>query len=213
MSKQIPYEPPRLRKQAFNCPFCNAYARMHWGEARAKWPNGNSSEVETAIFSNCDRCDKYAFWLSGKMIYPVDIPVEGPNEDLPESVIIDYNEAAQIVSQSPRGAAALMRLAIQKLVDELVEGGDDLNTKIGKLVKEGLDKRVQMSLDAVRVIGNEAVHPGQIDFNDSPETAHQLFKLVNLIGRRMITEPAEVEEIYTSLPVEKRKSIEDRDTK
>lgn len=137
--------------------------------------------------------------------------VEGPNDDLPEAVIEDYQEASEILQRSPRGAAALLRLAIQKLVDELVEGRDDLNTKIGTLVANGLDSRIQKALDSVRVIGNEAVHPGQIDLKDSPEIAHQLFKLVNLIGRRMITEPAEIEELYSSLPSGKLKGIEDRD--
>jgi hypothetical protein len=38
---------------------------------------------------------------------------------------------------------------------------------------------VQQSLDIVRVIGNDAVHPGQIDLTDDIETATKLFVLIN----------------------------------
>ena len=84
---------------------------------------------------------------------------------------------------------------------------------IKELVSKGLPSAVQKSLDAVRVIGNEAVHPGQIDLRDDVETAQVLFKLVNLIAEKMITEPKEVESIYASLPESKRQQIERRDEK
>jgi len=115
------------------------------------------------------------------------------------------------LQKSPRGAAALLRLCIQKLCMELGEKGKDLNTDIKNLVAKGLPEGVQKSLDIVRVIGNESVHPGQIDLRDDMETAKVLFKLVNLIAEKMITEPKEVEEIYNILPEEKRQQIKKRD--
>lgn len=173
--------------------------------------NSTHTLVGNIAFARCGRCDAWSVWCEEEQIYPREISVEDPNVDLPDEVKVDYIEAATILQDSPRGAVALLRLAIQKLCDSLVEGGADLNTKIGELVKNGLDQRIQKALDAVRVIGNEAVHPGQINLNDSSEVAHQLFKLVNLIGRRMITEPAEVDEIYSLLPPDKRAGIEARD--
>src|SRR5690348_4056488 len=92
-----------------------------------------------------------------------------------------------IYSRSPRGAAALLRLAIQKLCIELGEPGKNLNTDIGSLFRKGLPVTVQQALDAVRVIGNEAVHPGQIDFADTPEITGTLFNLVNFIAEKMIS--------------------------
>lgn len=147
------------------------------------------------------------------MIFPNTGQVDQPNEDLPESVRKDYQEAADIVSRSPRGAAALLRLAIQKLCDELVEDEGDLNIKIGKLVKRGLNKKIQQALDIVRVVGNNAVHPGQIDLDDRPEIAHQLFVLVNMIAQQMITEPAEVDVMFESLPARAKESVQNRDSK
>jgi hypothetical protein len=69
---------------------------------------------------------------------------------------------------------------------------------------------VQKALDAVRVIGNDAVHPGQID-TDDPDTVGKLFSLTNLIVEYMITLPKQVDDIYSGLPEEKLKGIEDRD--
>ena len=148
------------------------------------------------------------------MIYPGQIPVQSPNQDLPEDIQEDYLEAASIVNQSPRGAAALLRLCIEKLVSHLEAKGKDLNAKIGDLVSRGFNPKIQKALDVVRFIGNEAVHPGQIDLNDKPETALALFKLVNVIADDMITKPKEVDSLYDELvPEGHKESIMKRDSK
>jgi hypothetical protein len=131
--------------------------------------------------------------------------------DLPPDVRRDYEEASQILDASPRGAAALLRSAIEKLCKELGESGKNLNDDIASLVRKGLDMRVRQALDVVRVIGNNAVHPGQIDLRDDRATAETLFGLVNLICEKMITEPKHVEAVYAKLPEAARKAIEQRD--
>jgi hypothetical protein len=60
------------------------------------------------------------------------------------------------------------------------------------------------------VIGNEAVHPGQLDMTDDVATALKLFTLLNLIADDRISEPKRIEELYTTLPEGKRQSIEGR---
>ena len=67
---------------------------------------------------------------------------------------------------------------------------------------------MQQSLDAVRVIGNEAVHPGTLDLKDDRDTATRLFDLMNIIAEQMISNPKHVKEIYEKIPEEKRKAIE-----
>jgi hypothetical protein len=214
MSQNTPYEAPDYLSDGFNCPHCHAYANMRWATAQADWRSTigvrNVPDVE---FAQCGRCMKWSIWYAEEMIHPQKISVEDPNIDLPDEVRTDYVEAAIILQASPRGSAAILRLALEKLCNSLVEGKGDLNSKIGTLVSNGLDSKIQKALDAVRVIGNEAVHPGQIDLNDSPEIARQLFKLINLIGQRMITEPAEIDAIYDALPPEKKAGIEARDNK
>ncbi len=104
-----------------------------------------------------------------------------------------------------------MRLAIQKLCKELGQPGNNLNDDIGALVGAGLDQQVQMALDSVRVIGNSAVHPGQMDLRDDRATAETLFMLLNLIAEKMVSQPKRVKEVYASLPAEARRAIEGRD--
>lgn len=145
------------------------------------------------------------------MIYPEYAGVETPNGDLSQDIIDDYNEAASILYKSPRGAAALLRLAVQKLCKQLGEPGRNIDTDIGNLVKKNLSPTIQQALDVLRVIGNESVHPGQIDLRDDPTTAQALFRLLNKIAETMITEPRQIQEIYERIPEQKKKAIEMRD--
>jgi hypothetical protein len=161
--------------------------------------------------SECFNCGKIAVWVHERLIYPSERVGPEPNEDLPEDVQMDYEEARSIVDVSARGAAALLRLGIQKLCRHVGEGGKDLNEDIGNLVKKGLLPRIQKALDVVRVIGNEAVHPGVIDLRDDRDTANRLFGLVNAIADQMISNPRTVEELYAKLPEGKRRGIEERD--
>lgn len=107
----------------------------------------------------------------------------------------------------------MLRLAIQKLCFELGGKGKKIDDDIGSLVRKGLSPGVQQALDAVRVIGNEAVHPGTLDLRDDSDTAGRLFDLVNIITEQMISNPKHVKELYDKLPEFKRKAIEERDAK
>jgi hypothetical protein len=148
-----------------------------------------------------------------RLVHPTGSTAPPANEDLPPEVLQDYEEAGRIAAESPRGAAALLRLAIQKLCIHLGEKGKNIDDDIASLVKKGLNPTTQKALDAVRVIGNEAVHPGTLDLKDDRDIAIKLFKLVNVIAEQMISNPKHVEEVYGQLPEGKRKAIEKRDSK
>ncbi len=152
-------------------------------------------------------------WLKDYVLFPTTSTAPPSNPDLPTAVADDYREAGTILGLSPRGAAALLRLAIQKLCVELGEKGKNIDDDIARLVRKGLSPLVQQALDAVRVIGNEAVHPGTLDLKDDTETASKLFDLVNIITEQMITTPKHVAELYAKLPQHKRDAIEKRDGK
>jgi hypothetical protein len=148
------------------------------------------------------------------MVYPLTGPAPLPNIDMPQDVRTDYEEARNIQTISPRGAAALLRLAIQKLCVHLGQSGKNLNDDIGELVKAGLPAKLQRALDNVRVVGNSAVHPGQIDLSDDIETANQLFAFVNVICDSQISQPKQIENFYKEkLPENLRGAIDKRDTK
>jgi len=207
----IPYTAPSFKSTSFNCPFCNAFANQAWFQL--EYYDGSRPNLPNAYACFCLHCKDFSIWYRSKMIHPNFSGIEPPNQDLSSDIQADYTEAAEIVQKSPRGAAALLRLAVQKLCVQLGEKGKDINTDIAELVKKGLPVKVQQSLDSLRVIGNEAVHPGQLDLKDDPETATSLFKLINFISEKMITEPKEVEEIFNLIPANKKEQIEERDSK
>jgi Domain of unknown function (DUF4145) len=176
-------------------------------------PKAHSSNWMFVNFhvSHCYSCDAFTVWVEDKIVYPVSQSVVEPHEMMPASVKADFEEAGSIVNLSPRGAAALARLCIQKLVKELGEKGKDLNYEIGELVKKGLSQDVQQALDVVRVIGNNAVHPGELDLKDDKPTALALLRLVNMIVERCIAERAQLDELYEGLPPRALQGIEKRD--
>jgi hypothetical protein len=167
--------------------------------------------VKDHWFAFCEHCRRDSVWLNDRMIYPDVGGGPPPNPDLPDDIRADYLEAQAIVGRSPRGAAALLRLCIQKLCKGLGEKGENINDDIASLVKKGLDPKVQQALDVVRVVGNNAVHPGQIDLKDDRETAVSLFGLVNLVAEVMISTPKAVQEAYDGLPQSARNAINKRD--
>ena len=165
------------------------------------------------FLSQCYNCNKVAVWVHKNLVFPPQRAGTHPNADLPEEIIHDFEEARSILNLSPRGAAALLRLCIQKLCVFLGEKGKNIDDDIASLISKGLNPLVQKSLDVVRVIGNEAVHPGVIDLKDDRDTALRLFDLVNLIAEQMITHPKNIEQMYEKLPESKKKAIEARNEK
>ena len=164
-----------------------------------------------AFVASCSHCKKLSIWVRDRLIYPERSSAPPANPDLPDDIRRDYEEASKILNLSPRGAAALLRLVIQKLCKKLGQPGTNINDDIAALVLEGLSQQIQQALDTVRVIGNDAVHPGRIDLRDNKETAQSLFVFVNLIVDKMISEPKRITEAYKDLPASKREAINERD--
>ena len=172
----------------------------------------NTLIVYHTFVASCSNCKKVSLWHRDNLVYPQHSPAPPANADLPDHIREDYEEARKILNLSPRGAAALLRLVIQKLCQELGQKGKNINEDIAALVSEGLSQHIQQALDTVRVIGNNAVHPGQIDLRDDRATALSLFTFVNLIVDRMISGPKRIEEAYKGLPESAREAIERRDS-
>lgn len=163
--------------------------------------------------SECYACNALAIWKHKTLLFPSARVAVEPNPDLPEDIKADFREAESILMLSPRGAAALLRLAIQKLCTHLGGPEATIDKNIAWLVGRGLDEHVQQALDAVRVIGNEAVHPGELDLSDDVETATSLFGLVNLIAEEMISRKKRVQAVYDKIPASKRDGIDARNAK
>jgi len=211
MTKGNKYTPPKRDSEGFHCPHCGVYAHQRWFDAFIA--RGGYEYIERLKINICAKCKEYCVWYGDKMIYPVASSAPMPSPDTPEDVKEDFLEARNIVDLSPRASTALLRLALQKLMPHLDESGKDLNGNIANLVKKGLPKRIQEALDGVRVIGNNAVHPGNINLKDDITTAVTLFELLNMIVDVMIAQPKKVDEIYKKIPQGAKEAIEKRDSK
>jgi hypothetical protein len=108
----------------------------------------------------------------------------------PDDCKVDYEEARKVLEDSPRAAAALLRLATEKLCR--------LPT-------------VQKALDTLRVIGNESVHPGTMDIRDDTDVALHLFGLVAIVVEQTITQPKKIAALYGTLPPGAIAGIKQRD--
>jgi len=217
------YYPPTLAEGKFHCPHCDVFAKQFWAHIQAAnlWGGSHIDDVtkfsesfdKTWSVSKCEHCGDKMIWLNDKIIFPKKILMALPNEDLDNEIKDDYMEAANIFNDSPRSAAALLRLALQKLCKQLGEKGEDINTDIKSLVKKGLNPQIQKSLDILRITGNNAVHPGEINVTEKPEKVLKLFELLNFIANKMITEPQEIDNFYDELPEKSKKAIKKRDQK
>lgn len=222
------YVAPKFEEKAFTCSYCGTYAQQNWEiNGLNKWsdtfctvsngagysnPNYNFDELDKLSISTCQKCNKYHIWHNDKMIVPTNSPIPMPLEDMPQVVKDLYLEARDVYPISHKSACALLRLAVQHLCKELGEKGNNINDDIGSLVSKGLPERIQKALDIVRVVGNNAVHPGVMSEEDTKEYAQKMFKLLNIIVDDRIVQPKEIDDLFDGLPEAPRKAIARRDS-
>lgn len=205
------YFPAKFEVKEFHCVFCNVYTHHEW--FTPIYLDSFHKKAENVRFCKCIKCSGLSLWNNQNMVFPEQQPIVSMHQDLPSSIKGYYEEALAIFYKSPRGATALLRLAIQQLMSELGEKGKNINDDIKALVTKGLPVKIQKALDYCRVVGNNAVHPGEINVDDTPEIAEALFKMINFIVDEVITKPKEIDELYNLLPEGAREAIEKRDLK
>lgn len=134
------------------------------------------------------------------MIWPKESNAPLAHEELPESLRQLHAEARAVLTDSPRAAAALLRLLMEKLLQDATGEAGNLNTQIGLLVKRGtFDQRLQETADTIRVSGNTAVHPAEIQSQgDTAEVALAMFELVNFLVEDLIARPGRITHLYQS---------------
>ena len=141
---------PSFMQDVFTCPFCDVTAKQEWyGNSHAEHAYYGLSEytlqeslkldsrelihvdgLDTWLFAKCTNCEELSVWHNNEMVYPEHCPVAEPNPDMPEAVEDKYREAAKVVSLSPVSAAALLRLALQLLLMDVL--GDESTGNIYK---------------------------------------------------------------------------------
>ena len=208
------FTPPKYGERAFHCQYCGTYCYQGWtyeGKSISITSAGRGVSTIDALkplaISQCYRCREVSLWLDKKLIYPDRTSVERANPDLPDDVKELYDEAASILQKSPRAAAALLRVALEKLCKEQGEERLSLSQNIDLLKEKGeILEEIYESMTVVRVVGNQAVHPGKIEFesNETPEIVISLFEVINFIAENMITKKKRAKAIYEKVrPQEK----------
>lgn len=205
------YYPPKYYDKKYHCPYCGVFSQQSFHDTYYS-NSGRTVFYDDLKISICTHCNQKALWLNEVLLVPDNTIAPMPHPDLPEEIQEDYNEARSISNRSPRGSAALLRLCLQKLMKELGESGKNIDNDISSLIKKGLPAEVAQALDVIRVIGNEAVHPGELDIKDDHATVLQLFELINFIVEDRITRKKKIAGLFDMLPQSKRDGITNRDT-
>lgn len=119
---------------------------------------------------------------------------------MPQDVRRLYEEARAVADQSPRAAAALLRLAADKLTLAVGASGRDLWARLDWLTRNGLPPKAVQALHGVRKGGREAVHPGEIDLDERPELVSQMFRFMNFAVDHLISKPKELASFDEAVP-------------
>ena len=216
---KIKYYPPTYESESFNCAHCRVYSSQYWCYLRTvRMPHvGHIIQDRTLpdhfAASLCGYCRGWSIWIEEVLVYPAQVAVENPNEDMPEDVKKLYMESAQVLSTSPRAAAALLRLGLQILLGVVGGDGKNINYDIKKIVALGIEPETQRALDILRVFGNNGTHPGEIKLDEDPSLVHQMYGLMNYVTDRLITQKNQINELFESLPEGVKDQIESRDSK
>ena len=215
------FESPSFGKKAFTCPNCFAFSKHDWdqccigsdGQFYYKFFELNDEKYTKLYVCKCENCEYLSFWYEEKLCWPLNTGIVAPPDEMPDDIKKLYNEASSIVELSPKGSCAILRLALQKLCNRLAgqEEKNKIDEAIKKLVENGLPSSLQKAMDTVRIVGNDAVHPGEINIDDNKQLAIAMFELMNIIIEKMIIEPKRIDELYNLMPKEKIQGIKNRD--
>jgi len=208
------FKPPEYSVEAFTCPHCGTLAQVQWTTARA--------QGEVAYRSaRCVVCGEITVWLGRAqmlgvytellnpiLIYPI-VTGPPPEPDMPEDAKKAYEEARAIVGVSPRGAGALVRLALEFLLRDLgVNPRATPAVAIAGLEERGLRRETAMLLHTIRFRSNDAVHPEvRTDGADTQEGILLNMELLNMVTRELITEPRKRLEAMDTLTDDQRELI------
>ncbi|EAK0823661.1 DUF4145 domain-containing protein [Campylobacter lari] len=213
------YIKPFFKGEAFNCPHCRAYSSMQWNNflGRDILNSIIIKQVEGYYFfdSTCFNCKRSVIWYlkdeNPKIFFPREVAIP-PEENMPENVKEIYEEASLVLGDSPRASCALLRLALQELMKYLKENiqiyNGLKNRNISEDIKEIINignfyqeqkEMLEEAMNSIRLVGNKASHPSELDINDNSEIANILFEMINFIVGEIITKPKEREERLNKL--------------
>jgi hypothetical protein len=94
-------------------------------------------DVQNVSISYCFHCNEMCLWVYDQLVWPR--RAGDPELHAPPNVRRECEGATQTLEPSPRGAAALLRLTIEKLCKELGVSGESVKDDIAFFVREDVD--------------------------------------------------------------------------
>jgi Domain of unknown function (DUF4145) len=148
--------------------------------------------------SRCYSCKGFAIWVRDRLVFPIrgkeppDIiegdfkeVIKGDFKEIEEDKTADdIQEATAIFNSSPKGAAALIRICIRKMMPLLEQSSKSLDDNISSLVRKGLEVEIQQSMDLRQVLRQSPLKPTQFD-EEGNETATRMFASLKEILKRL----------------------------
>jgi hypothetical protein len=117
-----------------------------------KIPQSSKVKLANLHVSHCHDCNGFALWVGGRLVFPIN--VDKMSAPLAEE---DFEEAAAILDKSPRGAAALMRVCVQKFLPLLNDNGMDRTDYNTALMRKGLEVEIQQAMELLQVLRSDPV--------------------------------------------------------
>jgi hypothetical protein len=91
-------------------------------------------------------------------VFPID--VDKVSAPLVEE---DFEEAAAILTKSPRGAVALMRVCIQKVLPLLKHNGTGSSEYNTEVMRKGLEVEIQQAMEVLQVLRSDPLQLTNFD--------------------------------------------------
>jgi hypothetical protein len=145
------------------------------------------------------------------MIYPRGGEAPPPHKEMPPQIRELYEEARGVLPASPRASAALLRVALEGLLEEAGYRQGRLADRLQKAYEDGkLSASTYKAAETLRYAGNAAVHYEPWKINPSQgeedrEMVYRLFVFINDITEELIAKPRLDEEAMRKINERVRK--------
>lgn len=161
---------------------------------------------EVAV-SRCPNCDGLHFWVAEKMVWPIGSGIR-PVEEMPENVKEVFREAQEIMGASPRASCALLRVGLERLLKQLPDAPAK-GTLYERINALPIPSTLRPMADALREVGNSAVHSEEIDLSQSNEEARRIAELLseflNQLAETMLIRPSRASRLVAMVKALKKR--------
>lgn len=167
-----------------------------------KVPKEKGRELWIAL---CQYCGSFSLWLGERMLYPQTGEAPPPHPDMPPAIRELYEEARGVLPASPRASAALLRVALEGLLEEAGNEKGSLADRLKRAHEEGkLTTQTYKLAGVLRLAGNAAAHYElwKIDPSQGQEDREMilaLFEFLNEVTEELIAKPKRLEEMEQKL--------------